>query len=297
MAEATARVAGLAPPHGDRISRQRRWRSARRLARRPVMAASGLLLLLTLIAAIFAPLIAPHDPLEVDLRHVSQSPNTSFWLGTDEAGRDVLSRLIYGARASMTVGLASVAVYMAIGVAVGGTSGLAGGWVDGALMRLIDVMFCFPSFMLTLILVGIVGPSVWNVVIVLGVFGWPGVARIVRGQVLQLRATDYILAARSIGAREHRVLLRHVLPNLVGPLTVIATLGVGGAILAEAGLSFLGLGVVHPDPSWGAMLSQARSPDILAGKPWLWLAPGLTITLTVLAVNFIGDGLQERSSV
>ena len=262
------------------------------------LAVFGMVILLAMgLSAIFAPFVAPAVPSAIDLTRIAKAPSGQNLLGTDAVGRDVLSRLIYGARISLSVGIVAVALYLSIGFVLGAVAGYLGGWVDSLIMRFTDVMLCFPTFVLILILVGFLGPNIGNVMLVIGLFGWPGVARLVRGQVLQLRALDYVLAAQMLGARRWYVMWRHILPNVIGPLTVAATLGIASAILTEAGLSFLGLGVVQPTPSWGAMLNEARSPALLATKPWLWLAPGVTISLAVLATNFIGDGLRDAFDV
>ena len=270
---------------------------AMRMARRFVsnyLAVIGLIVLLTLLGvAAFAPYIAPYDPNAVNLQRINQPPTLENVLGTDGVGRDNLSRIIYGARVSLTVGVFSVSLYVLIGVILGTVSGYFGGRVDDFIMRFTEVIMCFPTFPLLLILVNLLGANVINIVLVIGIFGWTGIARLVRGQVLQLRTLDYIIAARSIGCSEATIMFRHMLPNLLGPLLVAATLGIGGAILAEAGLSFLGLGIVRPTPSWGSMLSEARSPAVLVSQTWQWLAPGIAISLSVLAVNFIGDGLRD----
>jgi peptide/nickel transport system permease protein len=188
-------------------------------------------------------------------------------------------------------------MYLTIGFILGATSGYAGGFVDTLIMRFTEIMQCFPTFVLILILVGMVGPNVTNIILVIGLFGWTGIARLVRGQVLQLRELEYVTAARAIGGTSPYVMFKHILPNVIGPLTVAGSLGIAGAILSEAGLSFLGLGVVKPMPSWGAMLSDARSPSTLATEPWLWLSPGILISLAVLSANFIGDGLRDAFDV
>jgi peptide/nickel transport system permease protein len=249
------------------------------------------------ICAIFAPLLAPHDPNAIDLRSMAQSPSSNHLLGTDSVGRDTLSRALYGARISLSVGVLAVAMYLSIGFVLGAFAGYMGSWIDTLIMRFTEIMQCFPTFVLILILVGMVGPNVANIILVIGLFGWPGIARLVRGQVLQLRELEYVTAARAIGGTNPYVLFKHILPNVIGPLTVAGSLGIAGAILSEAGLSFLGLGVVKPMPSWGSMLSDARSPSTLATEPWLWLSPGILISLAVLSANFIGDGLRDAFDV
>jgi peptide/nickel transport system permease protein len=285
----TVRPKQAARPASSRILR--RFRSHR-------LALVGCAIMLTMmIGAVFAPIIAAYDPTKADFASLNQPPSLTHIFGTDGVGRDVFSRILYGAQVSLAVGFLAVAVYITIGVLIGSVAGYFGGWVDNVIMRFTDVMMCFPSFVFTLILVNILGASVFNIVFVIGIFGWTGIARLVRGQVLSLRELDYVLAARSIGSSEGRVLLRHILPNLVGPLIVAATMGIGGAILAEAGLSFLGLGIAKPNPTWGMMLSDARSPAEIAEQPWLWIVPGLAISLAVLAANFIGDGLRDAFDV
>lgn len=282
--------AGTPPPSPSR----RTWR--RFLSHHLAVLGVSIIGLMTL-TAVLANLVAPADPMAINLTRIAQPPAPGSWLGTDAVGRDVLSRIIHGARISLSVGLVAVSIYLTIGFLLGAVAGYLGGWVDNLIMRFTDVMMCFPSFVLILILVGILGPNIGNVMLVIGLFGWPSVARLVRGQVLQLRELDYVLAARSVGGAEWYIMTRHILPNVVGPLTVAGTLGIAGAILAEAGLSFLGLGVAQPTPSWGSMLNEARAPALLATKPWLWLAPGIAISLAVLAINFIGDGLRDAFDV
>ena len=249
------------------------------------------------VCAIAAPIIAPADPNAIDLANIAQSPSFDHLLGTDAVGRDILSRALYGARISLSVGIVAVSIYLTIGFVLGAIAGYSGGIVDTLVMRFTDIMMCFPTFVLILILVGMVGPNITNIMLVLGLFGWPGVARLVRGQVLQLREMDYVLAARALGGSKRYVMVRHILPNVIGPLTVAGSLGIAGAILSEAGLSFLGLGVTQPTPSWGSMLNEARNPATLATQPWLWLTPGILISLAVLAANFIGDGLRDAFDV
>ena len=288
-------------PGVERLAQERAVSPGRRTLRRFLshrLALIGAVILsILVIAAIFAPLLAPYDPNAINLVSMSQAPSWQHLLGTDTVGRDTLSRALYGARISLSVGVLAVAMYLTIGFVLGALSGYLGGFIDSLIMRFTEIMMCFPTFVLILILVGMVGPNVGNIILVIGLFGWPGVARLVRGQVLQLRELEYVTAARAIGGTSRYVLFRHILPNVIGPLTVAGSLGIAGAILSEAGLSFLGLGVVKPMPSWGSMLSEARNPATLATQPWLWLAPGILISLAVLSANFIGDGLRDAFDV
>jgi peptide/nickel transport system permease protein len=272
-------------------------RTMRRFMHHKLAMVGAIILILMAIAAILAPLLAPHDPNAINLMKVNQGPTSENWLGTDAVGRDTLSRAIYGARISMTVGFLSVAMYLFIGFVLGATAGYTGGTLDNLIMRFTDVMMCFPTFVLTLILVGFLGPSVWNIIFVIGLFGWPGVTRLVRGQVLQLRTQEFVQAAEAMGASRWYILWKHLAPNIIGPMTVAGSLGIAGAILQEAGLSFLGFGVVQPTPSWGAMLNEARNPALLADNVWLWMVPGALISLAVLSSNFIGDGLRDAFDV
>lgn len=272
-------------------------RTMRRFMGHRLALVGAVVLALMAIAAIFAPLLAPYDPNAIDLLRVNQGPTSEHWLGTDGVGRDTLSRAIYGARISMAVGFLSVTMYLFIGFVLGAIAGYTGGGLDNLIMRFTDVMMCFPTFVLTLILVGFLGPSVWNIIFVIGLFGWPGVTRLVRGQVLQLRTQEFVQAAEAMGASRWYILWKHLAPNIIGPMTVAASLGIAGAILQEAGLSFLGFGVVQPTPSWGAMLNEARNPALLAENVWLWVVPGALISMAVLSSNFIGDGLRDAFDV
>ena len=272
-------------------------RTATRFMSHRLAMIGAVILFFMAICAIFAPLLAPYDPNAINLVHISEGPSSVHWFGTDNVGRDILSRVLYGARISLSVGVVAVSIYLTIGFLLGAIAGYAGGLVDTSIMRFTDIMMCFPTFVLILILVGMVGPNIFNIMLVIGLFGWPGIARLVRGQVLQLRELDYVLAARALGGTSKYVMFKHILPNVIGPLTVAGSLGIAGAILAEAGLSFLGLGVVKPMPSWGSMLSDARNPSTMATQPWLWITPGLLISLAVLSANFIGDGLRDAFDV
>jgi len=284
-----------AEPQARAISPGRR--TVKRFMSHRLAMIGAVILLFLAICAIFAPLLAPYDPNAINLVHISEGPSSTHWFGTDSVGRDILSRVLYGARISLSVGVVAVSIYLTIGFLLGAIAGYAGGLVDTSIMRFTDIMMCFPTFVLILILVGMVGPNIFNIMLVIGLFGWPGIARLVRGQVLQLRELDYVLAARALGGTSKYVMFRHILPNVIGPLTVAGSLGIAGAILSEAGLSFLGLGVVKPMPSWGSMLSDARNPSTMATQPWLWITPGLLISLAVLSANFIGDGLRDAFDV
>lgn len=253
----------------------------------------GLVLVLcAVLAASLGPLLVQADPRAQELALRLAGPSWAHPLGLDELGRDILARLVAGARISLLVGVAVVSVSAAVGLVVGGIAGYAGGWIDTLLGRVIDVLMAFPGILLAIALVAALGPSLRNVVIALASIGWVGYARLVRGQVLKAREFEYVLAARSLGASAPRVLVRHVLPFAYPAVLVQATLGMAGAIVAEASLSFLGLGVQPPTPSWGAMLDAGRSH--LLDAPHLTIFPGLAIALLVLGFNFLGDGLRDR---
>jgi peptide/nickel transport system permease protein len=266
------------------------WRRFRRhrLAMIGVAVLAGLVLI-----ALLAPWLAPHDPNAIDLINSYSPPTRLHPLGADQNGRDALSRLLYAARISMSVGLVAVSIYLSLGVLLGLVAGYYGGLVDGAIMRFTDAVLAFPSFMITLALVAAIGPSIFNVMMAIGLLGWPATCRLVRGQVLAITQQDFILAARALGIPDRRIILRHVLPSAIVPVIVVATFGIGGAILTEASLSFLGLGVQPPQASWGNLLNEAQTIRVLQRMPWLWLPPGLMIALAVLSVNFIGDGLRD----
>jgi peptide/nickel transport system permease protein len=244
------------------------------------------------VAAIFAPFIAPYNPTEIT-GDFSAAPSMQHWLGTDQVGRDVFSRVIYAARVSLAVGVGAVAISAIIGTVLGLISGYFGGIIDGIIMRITDMFMSFPYIMFILVVASIVGPGLTNIIIILGVLGWPGIARLVRGNVLAIKQSDYVKASVALGYSTPRILFKHILPNTVAPILIYATSGVAGAILDEAALSFLGLGVQPPDASWGNMLSSAQSISILTDQPWLWIPPGILILLTVLSINYIGDALRD----
>ena len=243
-------------------------------------------------AAIAAPLIA-HDPLKIDLTNFLQRPSGEHWLGTDVQGRDIWSRLVYGARVSLTVGLISQGIALLLGVTLGLLAGYYGRWVDELVMRLADVTLAFPTLLLLIAMVAAFQPSMGVVFATIGVVGWAGMARLVRGQVLVVRQLEYVQAIRALGARDIRVMLGHVLPNVIAPVVIAATLGVAGAIMAEAALSFLGLGVPPPTPSWGSMIADGRDLDQLRRAPWTSVFPGMAIGAAVLGFNLLGDALRD----
>ena len=244
--------------------------------------------------ALAAPLLSlaiGHSPTAYDLAAVLRPPSAQHWLGTDGAGRDILARLIWGARISLTVGVISVGISLLIGVIAGALAGYFGGWVDQVISRVIEVVICFPTFFLILALLAFLSPSIYNIMIVIGLTSWTGVARLVRAECLKLRSLDYVQAARAIGSSHSRIMLRHLLPNGLAPTLVAATFAVASAILTESALSFLGFGVQPPTPSWGQMLSE--SGEFIGLAWWLALFPGAAIFLTVTAYNLVGEGMRN----
>lgn len=243
------------------------------------------------LIALLAPFLAPYDPSAQQTARRLERPSAQHPLGLDDLGRDVLSRILHGARISLRVGFSVVLIAASIGVILGAIAGYFGGIVDTLIMRLCDILLAFPGILLAIALVAVLGPSITNVILALSIIGWVGYARLVRGQVLKVREMEFVTAAKAIGARSHRVILRHVLPNVINPVIVMATLGLAGAILSEAALSFLGLGVQPPTPSWGAMLTSGRRYLGLANH--LAIYPGLAIMIAVMGFNFLGDGLVD----
>lgn len=245
------------------------------------------------LAALAAPLVATQDPLRIDLSNFLQKPSAEHWLGTDVQGRDIWARLVFGARVSLTVGLISQGIALMLGVTLGLLAGYYGRWVDELVMRLADVTLAFPTLLLLIAMVAAFQPSMLVVFATIGVVGWAGMARLVRGQVLVVRQLEYVQAIRALGAKDMRVILGHVLPNVIAPVVIAATLGVAGAIMAEAALSFLGLGVPPPTPSWGSMIADGRDLDQLRRAPWTSVFPGVAIGLAVLGFNLLGDALRD----
>jgi peptide/nickel transport system permease protein len=271
--------------------------NSRTLKRRPLLLRQGLLILgLAIVigvslAAILAPVLAPHDPLALDVDAVLRPPSTAHPFGTDALGRDVLSRILYGGRVSLWVGFVAVGISTAIGLILGLVSGYAGRLVDEIVMRGVDVMLCFPSFFLILAVIAFLTPSLVNIMVVIGLTSWMGVARLVRAETLSLKSRDFVLAARAAGAGPARIVFVHIMPNALAPVLVSATLGVAGAILVESALSFLGLGVQPPAPSWGNMLMEGK--EVLEIAPWLSVFPGLAILVIVLGYNLVGESLRD----
>jgi peptide/nickel transport system permease protein len=269
----------------------RRFELGRRLTRnRGALGGLVMLVAIVLVAAL-APLIAPFDPIRIDPAHQLYSPGLPYVFGSDQYGRDVFSRVVYGARISLTVGPIAVAIALVPGIALGLLAGFYGRWVDGVLMRIVDVMLAFPGILLALAIVAVLGPSLPSLMVAVGISTIPTYARLTRGSVLAARENLYVDAARVVGATDPSILVRHILPNVVAPIIIVATLGVGSAILVAATLSFLGLGSQPPTPEWGRMLSEGR--QYLREQWWIATFPGVAIMLTVLALNLLGDGLRD----
>ena len=253
---------------------------------------SGLIIVVFfMILALFAPIIATHDPTAINFNDVFLAPSSSHYFGTDELGRDVFSRIVYGSRISLFVGFVAVGISLAIGVVLGLLAGYLGGATDIIIMRIVDIMLCFPSFFLILAVIAFLNPSVFNVMAIIGLTGWMGVTRLIRAEVLSVRTRDYITAAKVQGLSGVRIMFKHILPNVMTPVFVTATLGIAGAILTESSLSFLGLGVQPPTPSWGNILTAGKDNIMFAW--WLSMFPGLAIFLTVLGYNLVGEGLRD----
>jgi peptide/nickel transport system permease protein len=264
----------------------------RTLKRQKNLMIGGAVTLVIVLMALFAPLLAPYDPItQADLLRSEEPPSRTFLFGTDMQGRDILSRVIYGARVSLAIGLITQFLNSVIGVLLGLTAGFLGRWWDDLVMGLTNIMLSIPALVLALAIMAVLGPGLFNVFLALGFTNWSYSCRVTRSQVLAARSLDYVQAARALGQGRIRIMLRQILPNIVGPILVIATLGVAYAILTEASLSFLGLGAQPPTPSWGGMLSTAR--EQLFTAPWISIFPGLAIFVTVLGLNLLGDGLRD----
>ncbi|RQD56852.1 MAG: ABC transporter permease [Desulfonatronovibrio sp. MSAO_Bac4] len=259
---------------------------------RYILLSLGIMIVGTMsIGAVFAPLIAPFDPTEINVDAILHPPSSQYLLGTDNLGRDVFSRLIYGARVSLWVGFVAVGISLSIGIVLGLIAGYFGRFVDEVIMRFVDVMLCFPSFFLILAVIAFLEPSLTNIMIVIGLTSWMGVARLVRAETLTLREREFVQAARLCGAGTRRILFVHILPNALPPVLVSATLGIAAAILTESALSFLGLGVQPPTPSWGNILMEGK--DVMGIAPWLSIFPGMSILITVLGYNLLGESIRD----
>jgi len=262
-----------------------------RFIRNRLAMAGSVVVLLLFMVSMAAPLIAPYDPADIDVKQILMGPSSAHLLGTDQLGRDVLSRMIWGSRISLKVGFVAVGIATTIGIVCGAISGYYGGWIDNVMMRFVDIMLCFPAFFLILAVIAFLEPSIWNIMVVIGITGWMGMARLVRAEFLSLREREFVLSARALGASDMRIIFRHILPNAMTPVLVSATLGVAGAILTESALSFLGIGVQPPTPSWGNILTAGKDNIEIAW--WLSLYPGLAILITVLGYNLLGEGIRD----
>jgi peptide/nickel transport system permease protein len=251
----------------------------------------GALIIILFSSSILAPLLSPYKPEEVNLQEVLSPPSRQHPLGTDELGRDVLSRILWGGRVSLLVGFVAVGISTLVGIFFGALAGYYGRWVDSLIMRFVDIMLCFPTFFLILAVIAFLEATLWNIMAIIGLTSWMGVTRLVRAEFLSLKERDFVLAARSIGASSFRIIFHHILPNALGPVFVSAILGMGNAILVESALSFLGIGIQPPSASWGNMLTSGK--DYLEVAWWLSLFPGLAILITVLGFNLLGEGLKD----
>jgi len=263
----------------------------RRFKRNRLAAAGGVVVLLMFFAAVFAPFISPHNPDDIDRKHVLEAPSLRHPLGTDDLGRDVSRRVIWGARISLSVGFVAVGIAALIGIMLGAVSGYYGGWIDRIIMRFIDVMLSIPTFFLILAVIAFIEPSIWNIMIVIGLTSWMGMARLVRAEVLSLKEREFVLAAKALGAGDANIIVRHIMINSMAPVFVSAVLGIAGAVLIESALSFLGIGVQPPTPSWGNILTLGKDNIEIAW--WLSVFPGLAILITVLSYNLVGEGLRD----
>ena len=265
-----------------------------RFTRNRLAFAGGIVVLVLFCASVLAPVISPCNPTDINVNAILSPPGPSHLFGTDELGRDVFSRMLYGARISLKVGFVAVGIAVVIGIIVGALAGFYGGWVDSVLMRFVDMMLCFPSFFLILAVIAILEPSIYNIMAVIGITSWMGVARLVRAEFMRIREMDYVKAAKSMGASDKRIIFLHILPNALSPVLVAATLGVAGAILTESALSFLGIGIQEPLVSWGFLMKNAQSLEVLGSYTWV-LSPVGFIIFAVLGFNFLGDGLRDAA--
>lgn len=263
----------------------------RRVYNNPLTLVGAVSVLVLLVASVLAPLISPHSPTDIDIDNILSPPTINHPFGTDDLGRDVLARMLYGSRVSLSVGFVAVGISVLIGIVIGSLAGYFGGRTDSLLMRFVDIMLTFPTLFLILAVIAIVGPGIYTIMVVIGITGWMDVARLVRAEFLTLKERDFVQAARATGAGHMRIIFRQVLPNALSPVFVAATFGIAGAILVESGLSFLGLGIQPPRPSWGNILTSGK--DYIEVAWWLSLFPGLAILVTALSYNLLGEGLRD----
>jgi len=284
MSAQTATTAAVTPPR----SRNRAWG---KFKRNRVAVLGTVIVLAMIVLAIFAPLLATHDPFQTSFMTIRKAPSATFWLGSDELGRDIYSRMLFGARASLMAGVVSVAIAVVIGVPLGLISGYFGGWVDSIISRFTEALLAIPFLILAIALAAFLEPSLTNAMIAIGVSAAPKFVRLARGQVLAVKSEDYVQSSRALGASDTRIIARHILPNIMPPLIVQATITIATAIIAEASLSFLGLGLQPPNPSWGSMLNTGK--NFMVQAPWMSIFPGSAIFLVVLGFNLLGDGLRD----
>ncbi|MBI5101236.1 MAG: ABC transporter permease [Nitrospirae bacterium] len=263
----------------------------KRFKKSKLAVAGGIIVGILFVAAVFAPVLAPYNPGDIDRAHILVPPDMRHPLGTDDLGRDVMSRMIWGSRISLAVGFVAVGIATAIGLFFGALAGYYGGWAERIIMRFIDIMLTIPTFFLILAVIAFIEPSIWNIMIVIGLTSWMGVARLVRAEFLSLKEREYVLAARALGASDFRIIFRHILINSMAPVLVSAVLGIAGAVLVESALSFLGIGVQPPTPSWGNILTLGKDNIEIAW--WLSVFPGLAILITVLGYNLLGEGIRD----
>jgi len=276
------------------------WKLMVRKFKKNKVAKVGLVIFIIMVlSALLAPILTPYDPYEMDFSIINKPPSKAHLLGTDEVGRDYLTRILYGGRVSMKVGLFAVIIEIIIGALVGGLAGYYGGWVDNLLMRIVEIFMAFPFLPLAITISAVIGTDVapeqrmYIMMFIIGLLSWGGLARMVRGQILSLREQEFIQAAKALGIRDSRIIWKHLIPNTLGYIIVSATLGMAGAIMSETGLSFLGLGVTPPIPTWGNLVQNARDIYVLKNRVWLWLPPGVMIFLAVMSINLFGDGLRD----
>jgi len=263
----------------------------KRFSRNKLALAGGIIVAFLFFVAILAPFVSPYDPNDIDRKHILEPPGIQHPLGTDDLGRDVLSRMIWGSQISLSVGFVAVGISVVMGMIFGSLSGYYGGWMDRIIMRFIDIMLSVPTFFLILAVIAFIGSSIWNIMIIIGITSWMGVARLVRAEFLSLKEREYVLAARAVGASNMRIIFRHIMVNSLAPVLVSAVLGIAGAVLVESSLSFLGIGVQPPTPSWGNILTLGK--DNMETAWWLSVFPGLAILITVLGYNLLGEGVRD----